>query len=133
MSLIAHCHCGATRIELPGLPSSATQCNCTFCNRTGAVWAYYQPDQLTFLARDNERVYSTNPDLNQHYFCGTCGMQTWGESPDWASMYNADGTPKNGDPTAMPTARIQAMNLRLVDDLDWSGIKVEQVDGRHNW
>jgi hypothetical protein len=60
-------------------------------------------------------------------------MQAWGDSPDWASMYNADGTSKNGGGNAMPTQRIHAVNLRLVDDLDWSKIEVAQMDGRNNW
>ncbi len=56
-----------------------------------------------------------------------------GDSPDWASLYNADGTPKNGDANAMPSERVYAVNLNLVDDLDWSKIVVEQVDGRNSW
>ena len=133
MSLIASCHCGAVRIALPEHPSAGTECNCSYCSRTGAVWAYYEPGKLQFLSRDGERMYSTNPDIHQHHFCGTCGMQTWGESPDWGSMYNDDGTPKNGDPNSFPTARKLGLNLKLVDDLDWSRIKVSKVDGRNSW
>lgn len=133
MTLHATCHCGAVRIELPSHPTEAAECNCSYCARTGAVWAYYAPGELKFTARDGERMYSTNPGIHQHYFCGTCGMQTWGESPDWSSMYNDDGTPKEGDGTAIPTARKLGLNLRLVDDLDWSRISVAKLDGRNSW
>lgn len=133
MSLIARCHCGATRIELPAHPIEAGSCNCTYCSRTGAVWAYYRPGELRFLSREGERMYSTSPEMHQHYFCGTCGMQSWGESPDWGSMYNDDGTPKNGDATGIPTERKQAVNLKLVDDLDWSRVAVTEMDGRNGW
>jgi len=133
MTLIATCHCGATKIELPRHPTAAASCNCTYCARTGAVWAYYAPGELTFLSRSDERSYSTAPEIHQHYFCGNCGMQTWGDSPDWASLYNADGTPKDGAAGGMPTQRKFGLNLRLVDDLDWSRVTVEQMDGRHNW
>jgi hypothetical protein len=133
MPLIATCHCGATRIELPHLPKSAKSCNCSYCVRTGAVWGYFGPGEMRFLAQVDERTYSAS-GLNQHHFCGRCGMQTWGDSPDWASIYNADGTPKPGfGANTMPTERIFAVNLRLVDDLDWSAIEVEQVDGRNSW
>ncbi|WP_108397120.1 GFA family protein [Devosia submarina] len=132
MSLTATCHCGDTRIILPHLPHSAGQCNCSFCARTGAVWGYFSPGELQFASIEGDRMYSVT-GMNQHHFCGRCGMQTWGDSPDWSSMYNADGTPKNGDPTAVPTERILAVNLRLIDDLDWSAVKVEQMDGRNNW
>ncbi|MCP8883921.1 GFA family protein [Devosia sp. XJ19-1] len=133
MTLTASCHCGATRIALPSQPSEAKSCNCSYCARTGAVWAYYRPDELEFLSRGGETTYSSR-GVNLHHFCATCGMQTWGDSPDWASLYNADGTPKqHGGEGAMPTERIYAVNLRLIDDLDWSAVKIEQMDGRKNW
>ncbi len=132
MTLQATCHCGATRITLPAQPTSAKSCNCSFCARTGAIWAYYSPDELTFVSREAEATYSAS-GMNQHHFCSRCGIQTWGDSPDWASMYNADGTPKNGDATALPTTRIYAVNLNLVDELDWSQVVVEQMDGATNW
>ena len=133
MSMIASCHCGATKIQAAETPRSAKQCNCSFCARTGAVWAYYAPGELTFLSQDDERTYSAR-GMNQHHFCGVCGMQTWGDSPDWASAYNADGSAKEGfTPGTIPTQRIYAINLRLVDDLDWSKIAIEQMDGRNNW
>ena len=61
-------------------------------------------------------------------------MQTWGDSPAWASLYDNDGTPKDGgDGTTMPTARTYAVNLRLIDDLDWDAVTIEAVDGRASW
>ncbi|MBN9346005.1 MAG: GFA family protein [Devosia sp.] len=132
MTLIAACHCGHTRIELPAQPTHAKSCNCTYCARTGAVWAYYKPGELTFLSREGEATYSPS-GMNHHHFCANCGMQTWGDSPDWASLYNNDGTPKNGEANAMPTERIHAVNLRLIDDLDWDAVTVEAVDGRASW
>jgi hypothetical protein len=134
MSLVASCHCGATQIELPRHPTEGTECNCTYCSRTGAVWSYYSPGELKFVAHDSERMYSTSPQVHQHYFCGTCGMQTWGSSPDWSTLYNDDGTPKDGgDGTAVPTVHKQAVNLRLVDGLDWSRIEIAKLDGRNSW
>jgi hypothetical protein len=132
MTLIASCHCGNMRIELPAQPRHAKSCNCTYCARTGAVWAYYKPGELKFLSRAGEAVYSPS-GMNHHYFCSACGMQAWGDSPDWASLYNNDGTPKNGDAGGMPTERIHAVNLRLVDDLDWEAVSIEAVDGRASW
>lgn len=132
MPLIATCHCGATKIALPAQPSQAKSCNCSFCARTGAVWAYYKPGELRFVSLDGDATYSAS-GLNQHHFCSQCGIQTWGDSPDWASMYNADGTPKDGNVGGMPTERIYAVNLNTVDDLDWSAVVVEAVDGRSSW
>lgn len=133
MTLIASCHCGGTQIALPTHPTHGTQCNCSYCARTGAVWSYYAPGELTFISRKGESMYSTSPEMHQHYFCGTCGMQTWGESPDWSSLFNDDGTPKGDDPSAIPSARKLAINLRLVDDLNWAGVDIARVDGRNGW
>ncbi|MFC3077447.1 GFA family protein [Phenylobacterium terrae] len=134
MPLIASCHCGATKIELPRQPASAKACNCSFCARTGAVWAYFRPGEFKLLSDAEARTYSASDGLNRHHFCGRCGMHTWGDSPDWASVYNADGTPKPGfDAGALPAERIHGVNLKLIDDLDWSGVAVEQVDGRNSW
>lgn len=133
MTLIASCHCGATKIELPHLPESAGECNCTFCSRTGAVWGYYKPGELAIVSDTSGKFYSASGNGNEHHFCANCGLQTWGVSPDWGSLYNADGTPKNGDANAMPTTQIFAVNLRLIDDFDWSSIAIEKLDGRNNW
>ncbi|MBE0578940.1 GFA family protein [Devosia sp.] len=134
MPLIASCHCGATRIELPQPPAHAKECNCSYCSRTGAVWGYYGPGEMHFLSQQDEKTYSASDGMNQHHFCGQCGMQTWGDSPDWASVYNNDGTPKPGyTQGSMPTERTYAVNLRLIDELDWSAIAVEKVDGRASW
>ncbi|MET3525087.1 GFA family protein [Phenylobacterium koreense] len=134
MTLVATCHCGATRIELPYAPTEAHECNCSFCARTGAVWAYYRPGEMKLVSQAEDRVYSASEGLNLHHFCGRCGMHAFGDSPDWASAYNLDGTPKEGfEAGAVPAERIHGVNLRLIDDLDWSAITVEKVDGRNNW
>ena len=131
MSLTLKCHCGATQITLPHPPARAGRCNCTYCSRAGAVWGYYGEGDLTIVSNEGERTYSAS-GMNMHHFCGACGMQTWGDSPDWSSLYNADGTPKDGV-GGMPTARSYSVNLNLIDDFDWGSVTVDEYDGRHNW
>ena len=133
MPLIASCHCGKTRIALPDHPRKATRCNCTFCQRTGAVWAYYALGDGTVLQADDQRSYSTDPRMGSHHFCGNCGMHTWGESIDWSTVYNDDGTPRYGDNAPIPEMTSCQVNLNLVDDLDWSLIEIEPLDGRNAW
>lgn len=132
MTLLAKCHCGQTQIELPHAPESAADCNCTFCSRTGAVWGYFKPGELDIVSDTSGKFYSASGAGNEHHFCANCGMQTWGVSPDWSSVYNDDGSPK-GAPDAMPTSQTFAVNLRLIDDFDWSSVTVEHMDGRNNW
>lgn len=132
MSETASCHCGATRITLPAAPAEATSCNCTFCQRTGALWAYYRPDEIAVEAKDT-RDYAPS-GMNHHHFCGSCGMHTHGFSPDWGSIYNDDGTPKEGvTPGAMPEGRKAAVNLRMLPDLDLDALQIIKLDGRNGW
>ena len=131
MPVIASCHCGATQIELPEMPTKATECNCSYCSRTGALWSYYEPGEIV-VRSTADSVYA--PNLMLHHFCSVCGMQTWGDAPDWASVFNADGTPKDGvNPAEVPAKRRHQVNLRLVDGLDWSTIEIEHLDGRNSW
>lgn len=133
MTVTATCHCGNTRLVLPEHPTEAARCNCTFCQRTGAVWAYYPAGTIKVERADEQRDYSTNPAYGSHHFCGTCGMHTWGESVDWSADYETDGTPKEGASTMAPEFTKVQVNLNLIDDLDWSKIAFEQLDGRNAW
>lgn len=40
------CHCGAVTIEVPSLPESLNDCNCSICRRYGTLWAYYTPQEV---------------------------------------------------------------------------------------
>jgi hypothetical protein len=131
MPVIASCHCGATQIELPEPPTRAAECNCTYCRRTGALWRYYEPGLIVVRSTDDS-VYA--PNFMEHHFCSVCGMQTWGDAPDWGSLYNLDGTPKEGvEASTIPTKRMHQVNIRLVDGLDVSTIEIEKLDGLNNW
>ena len=131
MTLTAVCHCGATRIQMDGPPGSAKTCNCTYCQRVGAIWGYYPPEAIRITATE-DRVYSPS-GMNAHHFCGRCGSNTHGDSPDWASAYDHNGQLKPGMQEGVPDVRIAAVNLNMVDGLDLSTLKIEAMDGRNNW
>ena len=128
MTLTATCHCGDTQIVLPEHPTQAARCNCTFCQRTGAVWAYSDVGQIEVREDRSRRDYGTNPQVGLHHFCGRCGMHTWGESVDWSG--GPATAPESGEPPRYSKTQV---NLNLVDDLDWARIKVEQMNGRNDW
>jgi len=131
MILTATCHCGATRIELPGPPTNVHTCNCTYCHRVGAVWGNYRPEDIRVTAAE-DRVYSPS-GLNDHHFCGRCGGDTHGVSPDWGSAYDENGKLKPGMTEGVPEQRIATVNLRMIDDLDLSTLEILAMDGRNNW
>lgn len=121
MTIKGSCHCGATRFEIEVAPASVTACNCTFCAKTGALWAYYTPDQIRFRRQTPDAIYA--PSLNKHHFCPICGIPTFGESPTW------DIETRTPD-----MSKIQlGINARLFDDFDLSRIEHKTIDGRHLW
>lgn len=132
MTIHVTCHCGATKIELAAPPESAGECNCTFCAKTGAVWGYYAPADVKIVSAEHDGVYSAT-GLNLHHFCSKCGGNTYGDSPRWESIYNTDGTLKEGATAGVPTERIFGVNMRLADDFDLSTLEIRKMDGRNNW
>ena len=121
MNTIATCHCGGTRIEFPDAPTHATSCTCTFCTKTGGLWAYYPPEAATIVSDTYRGDYAPS-GLNQHYFCANCGCTTYGISPDWE--LGGEGIPEK---------RKFAIHVRLLDDFDLKSLTVEEIDGRNLW
>lgn len=117
------CHCGGTRIELPRAPQSATQCTCTYCTKTGGLWAYYEVDELHVVGDAHGAVYSPTTPLSEHHFCTRCGCTTYGISPDYSL-----------EDTEIPEKKKAGVNVKLLDDYALlTSLPVETIDGRNLW
>ena len=120
MPLIASCHCGATKIQAP-VPTSATECNCTYCARTGAVWAYYKPGEMQMLSQEGEATYSASEAGNLHHFCGRCGSNVWWEPqrmPDLVGVaVGAFADPEFPPPQQAVFARDRHVWVELPEDV----------------
>ena len=101
--------------------ASVTSCTCTFCSKTGALWAYYPTAQVRFTRLESDGLFA--PQLNKHHFCTVCGMSTFGESPSW------DLATKTPDFSNMKIA----INARLLEDFDLSTVEHKTIDGRNLW
>lgn len=115
MALQGSCHCGRVRFEAP-LPEQMTRCNCTYCDRVGALWAYCPPEEFTLLS-DPDALLTYAPTDGSHFSCSTCGMVTHGRSPDY----------ENRDVEKM------SYNVRMAVDFDRAAIPITDIDGRHQW
>ena len=121
MTIKAKCYCGATEFDVSAVPTSVTECNCTFCSKRGALWAYYQPEEVNFIQSNQTTAYAAGEgSMNEHHHCTICGCSAYTMTVSW----NEDFTP--GDP------RI-AVNARLFEDFDLSSVLVEHVDGLNQW
>jgi hypothetical protein len=123
MTVIASCHCGGTEIALPEAPVHLTQCTCTYCTKSGGLWAYYEVTGLRILREEHGRVYSPTSPLHEHHFCARCGCTTYGISPDYSL-----------EDTEVPEKKKFAVNARLLDDYAlFRSLPVEEIDGRNLW
>jgi hypothetical protein len=120
-SLEGSCHCGGTRFEVPAPPESVTKCNCTFCSKRGALWAYYPPEKFKPLSRRHEVVYQREGSPVRHFHCRVCGCGTYTESPEWV------------EGKADPTRKKIGINARLFNDFDLEAVPVRFIDGKNLW
>ena len=75
------CHCGAVRIAVPRAPEWLTSCNCSICRRTGALVAYYRPDEVR--VEGQTATYVTGDRFILFHFCATCHCHThWSANPE---------------------------------------------------
>jgi len=107
------CHCGKVAFEVEGTIDSALSCNCSICERKGALMWFVPRDKLELLTPDeNAATYLFNKHVIRHRFCATCGIHPYGEGTD-------------------PQGRsMAAVNLRCIEGLDLSAVPVNHYDGR---
>ena len=103
------CHCGRVAFEVEGTLEGATSCNCSICQRKGALMWFVSRDKLRLLtAEEDAGTYLFNKHAIKHRFCAVCGIHPYGEGTD----------PKGN--------RMAAVNIRCLE-----GIALEQIPLRH--
>lgn len=108
------CHCGAVKweFEQPGI-TSAVRCNCSICQRKGALMSGFTlaPDELKITASEDVlRKYQFGSHIAEHYFCGNCGIYTF------HATFRKPGHFR--------------VNLGCIDDLDMNKVEVSFFDGK---
>ncbi len=107
------CHCGKMAFEVEGEIKGAMSCNCSICQRKGALMWFVLRDKLRLLTPDNAAAtYTFNKHVIKHRFCPVCGIHPYGEGRD----------PKGN--------AMAAINIRCLEDIDLAAIPVQHYDGR---
>jgi hypothetical protein len=110
------CHCGAVRFTVECEPIVAgCRCNCSICVRKGAVMSvrYFTPDELTGLSGlETIGLYRWGDHLVNHYFCRTCGIYPFHDSPLKPGHYRVNlGCLDGVDPLALPISVLDGRSL----------------------
>jgi len=107
------CHCGEVRFEVTADISNVTACNCTICQKRGALWTFVPAANFALRAgADDLRDYQFGKRRLHHLFCAQCGVGSFsrGTAPDGTEMI--------------------ALNVRCLDDVDVSTLTPKSFDGR---
>ena len=106
----ASCHCGAVLLQAAAPPKAVTECNCSICRRTGALWAYYRRSEVRLPAAGATDTYSWDDRSIAFHRCRTCGCLS-----HWA-------------PTDPGLDRI-GLNARLLEPGLLAAARVRRLDG----
>lgn len=107
------CHCGQVAFEVEGGIPDVMSCNCSICQRKGALM-WFVPRQAVNLLTPPEKMstYTFNKHVIKHHFCAACGMHPFGT-----------GVAPSGEEMA-------AINVRCIEGLDLTTLKVNHYNGR---
>jgi hypothetical protein len=107
------CHCGEVRFEVTADLGSVIACNCSLCQKRGALWVFVPADSFALRAgHEDLRDYQFGKKTIHHLFCPQCGVGSFsrGRAPDGKEM--------------------MAVNVRCLDDVDATSLKPMPFDGR---
>ena len=111
------CHCGRIRIEVQQRPDYLNECNCTFCGKAGARWAYFHPSQVRVEGDATGYCRADKAEPGAEFrFCGVCGSTTH-------FVLTASAVSRFGN-------TLMGVNARLADERDLAGVELRFPDGR---
>jgi hypothetical protein len=106
----ASCHCGAVRIVLERAPVEVTECNCSICRRTGAIWAYIRPAEARLVPPNAATdTYEWDDRSLAFHRCRTCGCLT-----HWSPL-NRDPDRMGINARLLPPETLAAARRRFLD------------------
>ena len=110
------CHCGAVRFELAETPNWLTRCNCSYCFRTGGLWAHDDIDRISVSYAPGGVIrYIWGDKTLAFVSCKTCGCTT-----HWESL-------------APDERHWMAVNCNMANPEDIAGLRVRKFDGAKTW
>lgn len=107
------CHCGKIAFEVEGELQRAMACNCSICLRKGSIMWFLPRDKMTLRTPETDlSTYTFNKHVIQHRYCSSCGIHPFGEGIDPSG------------------ARMVAINIRCLENIDLDAVPVQHFNGR---
>ena len=77
MMIDAVCDCGAVRLEIAHPPEALNDCPCDWCQRLGALWAYYPKEAVRLVCEPGATaIYQRAARRPEFHRCKVCGLTT---------------------------------------------------------
>ena len=112
----AQCHCKNITLITKNIPTSLTSCNCSICNRYGALWAYYNAEDVEIRISDAPTsAYLWDKKEIKFHHCSKCGC---------ATHYTSVG---------IDGQKLTVINTRMAELKEMENIPVKKFDGADTW
>ena len=108
----AVCDCGAVRLEVAKAPEELNDCQCDWCQRLGALWAYYSRKDVIVPGGLTD-TYLRGAKNSEFHRCKICGCVT-----HWSPTDKRDR---------------MGVNARLMAPEILSQVRVRHLDGADTW
>lgn len=97
------------------------------CTQNAFIGIYPNKSQVTIHGRENAKDYIFGRKFNGHPFCKTCGVHVY------MNLYGPpkgviQGLPEEKKEFVKKMLGIQPVNIRALDNVDWTDIKVLRSD-----
>lgn len=109
------CHCGNVKISVNTAPDELLSCNCSICNRYGALWGYYTPKEVSITTEVETKTYRWGDETTDFHHCPSCGCMT-----HYTSTENIE-------------EKRVAANFRMTDHKAIDSITIRKFDGADTW
>jgi hypothetical protein len=94
--------------------ATVAACNCSICQKRGALWTFVPAEQFTLRSGGEDlRDYQFAKKVIHHLFCKTCGI----------GSFSRGRSPKDG-------REMIAVNVRCLDDIDIAALTPVPFDGK---
>ncbi|WP_271186614.1 GFA family protein [Maricaulis virginensis] len=116
------CHCGHVGWTLHVEPQWLTRCNCSYCRRSGALWAHVSEAEISLHGNPADRIRYTHGEATLAFVsCRHCGCTT-----HWENL-SARSEGQKPEETRM------AVNAAMLDPDQISHLRVRHFDGADSW